>query len=186
MAATVASPSVQKADAGPSRVARARAALADQQYRLVQLILFAMGAVLMPLGLIAIALGWYGTAHSHYDYDQRTYLISGGVLGLGLCFVGGFLYFGALLAKANADQRDSQLRLAESLNHIAALMSAPLASPTHAGGSIDQPDGLVFAGQGSTLHRRDCPLISQRPDLIAASGREANTTVCRVCHPTTN
>ncbi|HEY2167805.1 MAG TPA: hypothetical protein VGH01_11605, partial [Jatrophihabitantaceae bacterium] len=70
--------------AAPKRPSAARrmmnsaVAMREQRQRMVQLTLFAAGAVLMPLGLLAIGLGWYGTAHSKYDYDQRTYLISGG------------------------------------------------------------------------------------------------------------
>ncbi len=164
------------------RIATTAAALRDQRYRLVQLILFAAGAVLMPLGILAIGLGWYGTAHSHYDYDQRTYLISGGILGLGLTFFGGFLYFGALLARMASDQRESTQQLTDTLRLLADLAST---GPTT--GAID-PAGaagsaLVLAGDGTTVHRRDCPLIAHRDDLQPVTGHETHTTDCRVCRP---
>jgi hypothetical protein len=66
--------------------------------------LFAAGAVMLPAGLILIGFGWHGAANTPYAYDQMTYLISGGILGLGITFAGGFLYFGAWLAKASAEQ----------------------------------------------------------------------------------
>jgi hypothetical protein len=168
--------------------ARSSAALRDARFRMVQLVLFAAGAVLMPLGIIVISLGWYGTAHSHYDYDQRTYLISGGILGLGLTFVGGFLYFGAWLAKAAADQRDSARQLAEALQVLAEHV---VRQPAAARGALDSGAAdvagaaeLVFAGEGTTVHRRDCPLIAHRDDLRPITGTEVDPTLCRVCRPT--
>jgi hypothetical protein len=159
------------------------AAVRDQRYRMLQLGLFAAGAVLMPLGIVVICLGWYGTAHSHYDYDQRTYLISGGVLGLGLVFLGGFLYFGAWLAKVAADQRDSARQLADTI-----LVLADMVSRQSGGSALDDkaadPGAVpVFAGEGTTVHRRDCPLIAHRDDLRVLSGSERNPNTCRVCRP---
>jgi len=165
------------------RFANSAAALRDQRAGLIQLGLFAAGAVLMPLGLLAIGLGWYGTAHAKYEYDQFTYLISGGIMGLGLAFVGGFLYFGAWLARMVTDQRESQRQLVDSLNTIAGLLSQQSAS-AYSGSDVDGSE-LVFAGDGTTIHRRDCALISARTDLRRATGHEPGTTTCRVCRPVT-
>lgn len=87
--------------------------------RRLQFSLFVAGAVLMPLGILAIGLGWYGVAHSHYIYDQNTYLISGGLLGLGLVFLGGFLYFGAWLARMSGDQRENSRAIADAMSVLA-------------------------------------------------------------------
>ena len=163
------------------------AATRDQRYRTLQLVLFAAGAVLMPLGIVTICLGWYGTAHSHYDYDQRTYLISGGIMGLGLVFLGGFLYFGAWLAKVAADQRDSARQLAEALIVLAERVGpAPGAGAGYATHPAAASNGaeLVFAGDGTTVHRRDCALIATRDDLRPATGALSGATECRVCKPT--
>ena len=159
------------------------ATVRDQRYRNLQLILFAAGAVLMPLGIIVVCLGWYGTAHSHYDYDQRTYLISGGILGLGLTFLGGFLYFGAWLAKVAADQRDSARQLADTLLVLADMVSRQGGSGTLDNATVDLGATPVFAGDGTTVHRRDCALIAHRDDLRVMSGSETGVTVCRVCKP---
>ncbi len=87
--------------------------------RRLQFSLFVAGAVLMPLGIIAIGLGWYGVGHSHYVYDQNTYLISGGLLGLGLVFLGGFLYFGAWLARMSGEQRENSRAIADAMSVLA-------------------------------------------------------------------
>lgn len=55
--------------------------------------LITAGSFCVPLGLIAIIAGWYGVAHTGYVFEQNSYLISGGILGLGLIFIGCFLYF---------------------------------------------------------------------------------------------
>jgi hypothetical protein len=158
----------------------------DARYRTLQLVLFAAGAVLMPLGILAICLGWYGTAHSHYTYDQNTYLISGGLLGLGLTFLGGFLYFGAWLAKVGADQRASARQLADTMLVLADLVSRQSAGvAATAEATIADPGAVpVLAGDGSTVHRRDCQLIAHREDLHVLTGHERDITTCRVCQPT--
>jgi hypothetical protein len=162
------------------------AAVRDQRYRTLQLVLFAAGALLMPLGIIAICLGWYGTAHSHYAYDQATYLVSGGILGLGLTFLGGFLYFGAWLAKVAADQRDSARQLSDTMLVLADLVSRQSATTTGAAETTLADPGAVpvLTGTGTTAHRRDCQLIAHRDDLRVLTGYEHDVTPCRVCKPT--
>jgi hypothetical protein len=91
----------------------------EEGARRLQFSLFVGGAVLMPLGIIAIGMGWYGVAHSHYIYDQNTYLISGGLLGLGLVFLGGFLYFGAWLARMSGEQRENSRAIADAMSVLA-------------------------------------------------------------------
>jgi hypothetical protein len=91
----------------------------EEGARRLQFSLFVAGAVLMPLGILAIGLGWYGVAHSHYIYDQNTYLISGGLLGLGLVFLGGFLYFGAWLARMSGEQRENSRAIADAMSVLA-------------------------------------------------------------------
>src|SRR5689334_15959643 len=151
-------------------------------------ILFIAGAVLLPGGLIVIGLGWYGAAHTPYEYDQTSYLISGGILGLGITFVGGFLYFGSWLARLAADQKESaqslsdtilvlaeaiserhasdQVAVASAVEAATASAATPAAartaaSPARARSKADGAE-LVVAGRGKTVHRADCDLIAGR------------------------
>jgi hypothetical protein len=57
------------------------------------------GAVLPILGLLAIVGGWYGVSHTARAWRQTPYVVSGGLLGLGLIFLGGFSYFGFWLTR---------------------------------------------------------------------------------------
>ena len=157
------------------------APIKDNYYALLQVVLFWAGAIMLPLGIVVIILGWYGASKSPYQWDQLSYVISGGMLGLGLTFVGGFLYFGAWLARIAADGRESSKRLADTL--------LVLAEVTAAGARTDelgQDVGAipVVAGGGTTMHRRDCALIAHREDLTAVGENNAHLTVCRVCRPT--
>lgn len=148
--------------------------------------LFIAGAVLLPLGLAVIGLGWYGVAHTPYAYDQMSYLVSGGILGLGITFCGGFLYFGAWLARIAADQKESAARLsdtllvlAESVSHAGA-GTKPDATPA---GRRDPGSILVVAGTGHTVHRADCGLVDGRDDVRPAKPDAAELAPCRLCHP---
>ncbi len=136
-------PAVPRRSPKPAAAAPASrpASTQDQRFRTIQLALFTGGAVLMPLGLIAIMLGWYGTAHTKYQYNQLPYVVSGGLLGLGLVFLGGFLYFGAMLARMANEQRESTRQLADAMVALADLVAR---------GSV--PAGAV-AGRGRTGRR---------------------------------
>jgi hypothetical protein len=101
-------------------------------------ILAILGSALAVAGLILIVVGWVGTSHTVLVAGQIPYVVTGGLLGLGLLFLGGFLYFGywlALLlrdgrAQAAADREDTA-RLAaalEEVNHNLAALTAQLAA----------------------------------------------------------
>jgi hypothetical protein len=160
------------------------APLRNNPAQLLHLVLFVAGAVLLPGGLIVIGLGWYGVAHTPYEYDQNAYIVSGGILGLGITFVGGFLYFGSWLARVAADQKEAQRQLSDTLllladavshNTAAANGARPAARPRDPGAV------LVVAGAGTTVHRADCDLVAGRDDLRPAGPDAPNLTRCRLC-----
>src|SRR6478752_3947666 len=156
------------------------APLKGNHYQLLQLVLFWAGAILLPLGLVVIVLGWYGAANTPYQYDQMSYLVSGGLLGLGLTFTGGFLYFGAWLARIASDQKESARRLADTLLALADVTSRAAATRDD---GVDVSALPVTAGDGSTMHRRDCQLIAHRADLQPVGEANGHLTSCRVCCP---
>ena len=179
---TVPAPHAQPASLprASSRTTTGAAPLKDNHYQLLQVVLFWAGAILLPLGLVVIVLGWYGAANTPYQYDQLSYLVSGGLLGLGLTFTGGFLYFGAWLARIASDQKESSKRLADTLLALADVTSRAAASH---GGGVDVSGLPVTAGDGTTMHRRDCQLIAHRTDLTPVSEDNGHLTACRVCRP---
>ncbi|HET7690783.1 MAG TPA: hypothetical protein VFK41_10410 [Nocardioidaceae bacterium] len=144
--------------------------------QIVQTVLYVAGAILMPTGLTAIILGWYGAANTPYEYDQLSYLVSGGLLGLGLTFMGGFLYFGAWLARIATDQRAASRQLADAIYALAAAQS----TTTQA---VEAEVPLVVAGAGGTVHRADCDLLTGRTDVRPAGPEAPALEPCRLCRP---
>ena len=191
MAETMAVPRVA-APQQPAEVAPAAAEpkpAREQWYRNLQVILFTAGALLMPAGVFAIFLGWYGVAHTKYQYDQLPYVVSGGILGLALVIIGGFLYFGAWLQRMGTEQRETTRKLADSVQALADIVARQHGIGVGVGTASSAPESvvdgsLVLAGSGSTIHRRDCPLIAHRDDLRPVNGDTENLGTCRVCRPT--
>lgn len=140
----------------------------------MQRLLFGVGALLVPLGIVVIVLGWYGAARTPYQYDQMTYLASGGILGLGLTFAGGFLYFGAWLARIASDQRDGDDTLSESFLVLSEMIAR------HFGDSAEVLRLVTTAG-GDVVHRRECDLVADRDDLRIIDEGSAGLSHCRIC-----
>jgi hypothetical protein len=177
---TTAGPAGTSLPRASARTSSGAAPLKDNHAQLLQIVLFWAGAILLPLGLVVIVLGWYGAANTPYQYDQLSYLVSGGLLGLGLTFAGGFLYFGAWLARIAADGRESSKRLADTLLVLADVTSR---SASRNDNGVDVAAMPVTAGEGTTMHRRDCSLIAHRHDLQPVGEDNAHLTTCRICRP---
>jgi len=60
--------------------------------------LFVAGGALVLAGIVLVIIGWVGTSRTVLVAGQIPYVVSGGLLGLGLIFLGAFLYFGYWLA----------------------------------------------------------------------------------------
>lgn len=75
-----------------------------------------VGTMLMTAGIAAILFAWWGVAHTGYVWEQIPYVVSGGILGVGLIAVGGFLYFGSWLTKLVEEQRQTTYALLQLLD----------------------------------------------------------------------
>src|SRR5438270_2793468 len=136
--------------------------------------LFIGGSVLLPLGLLLVVLGWFGASHTGRLFEQIPYLISGGLLGLSLVVVGGFLYFGWWLTQLVYESRRQTDELAGSLKRMEELLvaggAAGVAPDLVADGAAparrSAPNGMLVAtSTGSMLHRPDCPVVANRDGL---------------------
>jgi hypothetical protein len=128
--ATAGDPSAE--DHGTRLATAVRAAVARDAQRGPR-VLLVLGAVLQPLGGALILLGWSGAANSTDVWEQVPYLISGGVLGLGMIVTGGFCYFGywqTEMVVALRRQSVTEERMLASLERVEALLDAPDAVPT--------------------------------------------------------
>lgn len=152
------------------------------RFQQVQTVLFIVGGALLPFGIVVICLGWYGIAHTAYEYNQLVYLISGGFLGVGITFMGGFLYFGAWIARTASAQRESSAQLSESLRSVTEALlrqSSPAAQDPSSDAAVRV--AFVVAGTSTTVHRVECGLIEGRTDLKPALPGSAGLVNCRVC-----
>ena len=73
--------------------------------------LLVLGGAFATLGVFVVFLGWLGSAETHVVFEQIPYLISGGLLGLGLIFLGGFLYFAYWLTLVVRENRELRRQL---------------------------------------------------------------------------
>jgi hypothetical protein len=100
----------------------------------VEQILLAAAAILFPLGLVLVLLGWEGASHTGRTYAQIDYLISGGILGLGLSVAGGFMYFGYWLSRQLSESRRQNALTLQALQRLEELFDASLTSQLSANG----------------------------------------------------
>jgi hypothetical protein len=154
------------------------------------------GGVLLPLGALLILLGWWGASHTPRLFEQIPYMISGGILGLGLVVAGGFLYFAYWLTTLVRDQRAQTERVIESLSRIEQLLAsgavidggATPAGAARAPAVAAPPPGVidgtfVATPKGSQFHRPDCPVVSGRAGLRRVSAEDKGMSACRICEP---
>jgi hypothetical protein len=161
-------------------------AISSMRGRLVKVTLdgffLTLGALCLPIGIVTIILGWYGAAHTGHVYEQNDYLISGGLLGLGIIFIGGFLYFGYWMTRqirATETAGQQMLRALERLQgNTGGGVSAGAGSGTSATGEV-----LVVTEHGSMLHRPTCPAVAERRVRIVDRTQTADYQPCAVCQP---
>ena len=173
---------------------------------LMERLLFIAGSALTIAGVVLILIGWVGTSQTVLVAGQIPYVVSGGLLGLALVFLGGFLYFGHWIAllvqegrERGAEDRADLARLGDALvetnRALSALagergprrtravsMSGPRVvtaraqPPDLTAGA--QPSDLVATAGGRTAHRPSCRAVSGRPGLRPAPPGAAR---CRIC-----
>ena len=128
------------------------------------------GTALPFLGLLAIIAAWYGVSHTAREWRQTPYVVSGGLLGLGLIFLGGFTYFAYWLTK-----------LVEQTHRQTAVLERIEAALT--GRSLDVDvgsDALVVSG--GLAHRPDCALLAGKDDVRPLPA-DTDVPGCSVCEP---
>jgi hypothetical protein len=165
--------------------------------------LLVAGGILAPVGLVVVIIGWYGAAHSPYQFQQIPYLISGGLLGLGLVFVGSFLYFAHWLTELIKEQRQHTAALVEALARLEAsarvqsngaprngsgngnghgASDSPGVGDAATAGEIRPRVPLVATKRGTMVHRADCVVVAGKLDLRSV-GTEETLVACKLCEP---
>ena len=165
------------------------------------------GALMLPLGLALIVLGWSGAAHGRVDQQQIPYLVSGGLGGLAIVLIGCFFFWAHWLYRLY-DQADvhHQEMLEEQREMMRELVDALGASgqssrPGGGGGGSGSsrhgkpsPDGdgggertFVATPTGTNFHTAGCPMVANRTGTLrtVTSKQATRMKACRVCEPLT-
>jgi hypothetical protein len=77
-----------------------------------------IGMAMIVFGFVCILLGWYGAAHSAYQYQEIPYLISGGLLGVALVIAGGVLLRTAWSMRQLEEDRRNALAIVRSVDRL--------------------------------------------------------------------
>ncbi|MGI8663603.1 MAG: hypothetical protein ACR2LQ_10385 [Acidimicrobiales bacterium] len=156
------------------------------------------GGIVAPVGLLLVGLGWYGASHTPNLYEQVPYMISGGLLGLGLVFLGAFFYFTHWVTELVKEHRTQSLALIEAIARLEATVSkeagddrlvlAKVAGTNgHAlgdgSGTASAPAReLVATAKGSMAHRSDCAVVGGKRGLRPVDPDEG-LLPCKLCDP---
>ena len=165
------------------RLARAMSSLRTRtQGTDVARVRFIIGSIAAPLGLVLIILGWVGASRTPNLYEQIPYSISGGMLGLGLVFGGGFAYFAywmTLLVRATQRDTAETRAVLERIEHL--LSSGGDASSLVA--ELVPPQTYVATAKGTLYHRPDCASVTGRKGLKKVDPSTTSLSPCRICNP---
>lgn len=146
--------------------------------------LMVLGGGMIVAGMAAIVLGWYGAAHTPYDFEQVPYLISGGLLGLALAVLGGLFYFAYWLTRQIQESRRQSDATTSALTNIAELLAGSSNGSRVSGGNGGGAKGkLVATATGTMFHRPDCTVVTGRSGLRTVSADEPGLTPCKLCDP---
>ena len=186
------------------REARLRSVLqraGRQRFGVTERALFVAGAAMCVAGFVAIVVGWVGTSRTVLVAGQIPYVVSGGLIGLGFIFLGGFLYFGhwlATMVKENREAaqagREDSAKLREALDDLARALVSPggrdarsvvasSRSGTHLQSRLRrEPPVLVAAATGTTMHRPNCATVAGRKSLRSVTADDG-LRACAICKP---
>ena len=149
------------------------------------------GSILIPLGVVFILLGWYGSAHARVVQQQIPYMVSGAFIGLGCMIVGGLLYWGHWLYRLY-DQKElhheEELKVLHDLVHT--LTSQGVGGGAHSAAPSDAPAGAPAGGYlatatGTVYHRAGCAVIAHHPEdvRVVGSANLGGLHPCQICLP---
>ena len=156
--------------------------------KLEERLLMVIAGAIAPMGLIAVLLGWWGAAHTPYVFEQVPYLISGGLLGLGLLFLGAFFYFAHWMTQLVKEQRTQSAAVLAALDRLHDRLGAPTVegAPTAVVSSNGvhpvAGDGLVATERGTMAHRPGCVVVSGKTGLRTVDVSDG-LAACKLCEP---
>ena len=153
---------------------------------LIERALLIIGGVALFGGLAAIIIGWVGASHTPNVFEQIPYMISGGLLGLGLIFIGGSFYFSYWLTRMvqeNRESRQEAQKVYRTMNEMVELLAAALREDDEEPGTANGELKVVATPGGTMFHREDCPIVADRTDVQRVSPTDPGLEPCKMCNP---
>ncbi|MEY2469815.1 MAG: hypothetical protein QOF21_2513 [Actinomycetota bacterium] len=144
-------------------------------------VLLFIGSIAAPLGLVFIFLGWWGASHTPNLYEQIPYSISGGMLGLGLVFAGGFAYFAYWMTQLVRATRRDTAETRAVLERIESLLSGGASSSLVA--ELVPAQTYVATARGTLYHRPDCAAVAGRKGVKKINAATTTLEPCKICNP---
>jgi hypothetical protein len=139
-----------------------------------------LGMIFVTAGFIIAGFAWNGAASKNLIQSQFPYLLSGGIMGLGLIILGATLW---MLSTIRGERQVLTEKVDEMIQLLARNLLRSGASPIAASfpGSEDQ----VVATKDS-YHRAGCRVLEGKTNLVTLTVAQAvaeGLATCRVCDP---
>ena len=155
--------------------------------QLSERILLVLAGIVAPLGLVLVLLGWLGAANTPFLFEQMSYLISGGLLGLALVFLGSFFYFAHWMTQLVKEHRVQSVAMLEAIQRLQdelARQGEGRVDPAGPSVNGQDPDGanLVATPRGTMAHVPGCVVVAGKHDLRQVSESDG-LTPCKLCEP---
>jgi hypothetical protein len=158
--------------------------------KLNERILLVLGGIIAPIGLALVLLGYWGAANTPYLFEQVSYLISGGLFGLALVFLGAFFYFAHWLTQLVKEHRVQSVAMLEAIQRlqeeVAGLGAASVTpAPSRNGRSAlpeADPVALVATSRGTMAHHPTCVVVAGKDDLRTVTAADG-LAPCKLCEP---
>jgi hypothetical protein len=146
-----------------------------------------IGGILLPLGFMLVFLGWWGTSHTVFVFEQLPYVVSGGLLGLAFVFAGGFVYFAYWQTVIVRELRTERREVVSALRRIQSTLDGQggvAANATQSASATVAPTGaFVATPTGTMFHRPDCPVVARREDVRDIDAGQTELLPCGICDP---
>jgi len=133
---------------------------------------------LLGAGIVFVILGWYGAAHTNILTEQIPYLISGGLLGMGLIIVAGVMAAGASQERSNDDLRR------EIARSLAAMSSGAPDRGVRADAFSSNGHHVFVVPGGRSYHVAGCPILEGKEgvkELLPAQAAASGFAACKLC-----
>lgn len=149
-------------------------------------ILLVLAGIVAPLGLVLVLLGYLGASQTPFLFEQVSYLISGGLFGLALVFLGSFFYFAHWLTQLVKEHRVQSAAMLEAIQRLQDEVARQTAGPGPVGASTnghhadDVP--LVATARGTMAHEAGCVVVAGKQGLRAVTEADG-LAPCKLCEP---